>query len=238
VTTLVGTSGWHYDDWRGSVYPAGMPAGQWLAHVAAELPTVELNNTFYRLPDRAAFEAWAAQVPRGFVFAVKASRYLTHIRRLRDPSEPVARLLARAEGLGGTCGPFLVQLPPNLTADVDALERTLRAFGGRRVAVELRHPSWHRDDVRKVLESRGAACCWADRKGRLAPRWKTADWGYLRFHEGRASPRPCYGRAALIHAADEIKAAFAPSEDVFAYFNNDALACAVRNARMLTRLTT
>jgi uncharacterized protein YecE (DUF72 family) len=179
VTALIGTSGWHYNDWRGPVYPPRLPAREWLAHLAAELPTVELNNTFYRLPDRPAFEAWAAQVPAGFVFAVKASRYLTHIRRLRDPDEPVARLLERAEGLGRTCGPFLVQLPPNLTADADALEGTLRAFGRRRVAVELRHPSWLTDEIRRVLESHEAACCWADRHGRLPPRWKTADWAQV-----------------------------------------------------------
>jgi uncharacterized protein YecE (DUF72 family) len=197
---------------------------------------VELNNTFYRLPDRPAFEAWAAQVPAGFMFAVKASRYLTHVRRLRDPEEPVTRLLERADGLGQACGPFLVQLPPNLRADAHALDRTLRAFGRRRVAVELRHPSWHTDDVRRVLEAHAAACCWADRLGRLPPRWKTADWGYVRFHEGRAAPRPCYGRTALVHAAEEITTAFGPSEDVYVYFNNDPRACAVKNARSFTRL--
>jgi uncharacterized protein YecE (DUF72 family) len=167
---------------------------------------------------------------------VKASRYLTHVRRLRDPEEPVARLLEGAEGLGSTCGPFLVQLPPNLTADTDALDRTLRAFGRRRVAVELRHPSWQSDEVRRILEARGAACCWADRQGRLRPRWKTADWGYIRFHEGRATPHPCYGRTALARGADEIRAAFAGSEDVYVYFNNDQGACAVRNARTFTNL--
>jgi uncharacterized protein YecE (DUF72 family) len=197
---------------------------------------VELNNSFYRLPDRSAFEAWAAQVPAGFVFAVKASRYLTHIRRLRDPQEPVARLLERAEGLGRACGPFLVQLPPNLTANAEALDETLRAFGRRRVAVELRHPSWQNEAVRKVMETHGAACCWADRHGRLPPRWKTADWGYVRFHEGRATPPPCYGRTALANAAAEIKAAFSRSEDVYIYFNNDQRACAVLNARTLITL--
>jgi len=237
VPVMVGTSGWHYADWRGSVYPPGLPAGKWLAHLAAEFPTVELNNTFYRLPGRDRFEAWAGQVPDGFVFAVKASRYLTHVRRLREPEEAVTRLLRSAEGLGDRCGPYLVQLPPNLPADAEALDRTLAAFGaGRRVVVEVRHPSWQADGVRRVLERRGAACCWSDRRGRLPPRWKTTGWGYVRLHEGQASPPPCYGRAALVSAAAEIADHFGPGDDVYVYFNNDPGGCAVANARSFTRL--
>jgi uncharacterized protein YecE (DUF72 family) len=237
VSVLVGTSGWHYADWRGSVYPSDLASGKWLGFLAREMATVELNNSFYRLPDRARFEAWAGQVPDGFVFAVKASRYLTHIRRLRDPEEPVARLLDRAAGLGKTCGPFLLQLPPDLRVDCPALDRTLTAFGtGQRVAVEMRHPTWQVDEVRGVLESHNAACCWADRRGRLEPRWRTADWGYVRFHEGTASPRPCYGTTALRSAAAELLAAFPRGEEVYVYFNNDPGACAVRNARTFARL--
>jgi uncharacterized protein YecE (DUF72 family) len=237
VSLIVGTSGWQYRDWRGTVYPPKLPARKWLYHLARQLPTIELNSTFYRLPERSAFESWAAQVPDGFVFAVKASRYLTHVRRLREPEEPVARLLERADGLGPSCGPFLVQLPPDLRVDADALERTLTAFGpARRVAVEVRHPSWHTDDVRRVLERHQSACCWADRRGRLPPRWRTADWGYIRLHEGRSSPAPSYGRAALASMAAEAAARFGPDEDVYVYFNNDRGGAAVGNARQLRRL--
>jgi len=234
---IVGTSGWHYADWRQAVYPPGLPQRQWLAHLSQEFPTVELNNSFYRLPPRSIFEGWAAQVPEGFLFAVKASRYLTHIRRLRDPAEPVARLLSQAEGLGPACGPFLLQLPPDLKADPEALDQTLAAFGPhRRVATEMRHPSWDSDVVRRVLERRHAACCWADRKGKLKPRWKTTNWGYVRMHEGQASPHPCYGRAALEGLAVEVSQAYGDDEDVFVYFNNDPGGCAVRNARTLRSL--
>lgn len=237
MAVLVGTSGWHYADWREAVYPSGLPSGKWLGFIARELGTIELNNSFYRLPDRSRFESWAEQVPEGFVFAVKASRYLTHIRRLRDPAEPVARLLDRAAGLGKTCGPFLLQLPPDLRANPAALDETLSAFGvSYRVAVEMRHPSWQADDVRDVLASHNAACCWADRRGRLEPRWRTADWGYVRFHEGTASPRPCYGRSALKSAAAEIRRVFDRGEDVYVYFNNDPGACALKNARTFIRL--
>jgi uncharacterized protein YecE (DUF72 family) len=237
VAVVVGTSGWHYTDWRETVYPKGLPQHRWLAHLSREFETVELNNSFYRLPDRSTFEGWALQVPEGFVFAVKASRYLTHIRRLRDPAEPVARLIDHAEGLGPACGPFLIQLPPDMRADPDALDRTLAEFGDhRRVAAELRHASWDTAEVRRVLERRRAACCWADRKGRLQPRWKTADWGYVRMHEGTASPQPCYGRTALAGLAAELSESFKESEDVYIYFNNDPGGCAVRNARTLLDL--
>jgi uncharacterized protein YecE (DUF72 family) len=237
VAVHVGTSGWHYSDWRDVVYPKGLPQRLWLTHLSREFGTIELNNSFYRLPDRSTFEGWAAQVPEGFVFAVKASRYLTHIRRLRDPAEPVARLLGHAEGLGSAGGPFLLQLPPDLKADPDALDRTLAEFGPhRRVATELRHASWDTDEVRRVLERRDAACCWADRRGRLQPRWKTADWGYVRMHEGTASPPPCYGKAALAGLAEELSESFADNEDVYVYFNNDPGGCAVRNARTLRNL--
>lgn len=233
-----GTSGWHYAEWKDVVYPPGLAKSRWLSHLSTEFQTVELNNSFYRLPSRATFEQWAHEVRPGFVFAVKVSRYLTHIRRLKDPEEAVNRLLSSAEGLGSATGPFLLQLPPNLTADTAGLDRTLAAFGqGRRVAVELRHASWDTDDVRRVLESRGAACCWSDRRGPIGPRWKTADWGYARFHEGGADPDTCYGRRALLSAARELNDRFGPSEDVFVYFNNDRNGCAVRNARTFCRMT-
>ena len=121
-SVLVGTSGWHYASWRDSVYPHRMPARQWLSRLARELETVELNNSFYRLPSREAFAQCASEVPAGFLFSVKASRYLTHVRRLVEPAEPVARLLRTSEGLGSARGPFLLQLPPTLRSDARALE--------------------------------------------------------------------------------------------------------------------
>jgi uncharacterized protein YecE (DUF72 family) len=198
---------------------------------------VEVNATFYRLPAPATAEAWAARVPRDFTFAVKVSRYLTHIRRLRDPEEPVARFMAVAEALGPRLGPVLMQLPPNMRADLGARDATLRAFPSRvRVAVEPRHASWFTGDLYALLERRDAALCWADR-----PRWRpdhvrTAGWGYLRLHEGRAAPRPCYGRAALASWAGRIAERIAPDEDVFVFANNDPEGCAVRDARVLARL--
>lgn len=169
MTLFVGTSGWQYQDWRGVFYPEGCPTRLWLEEYAAGFATVEINNAFYRLPTRENFEAWRDRVPRDFVVAVKASRYLTHIKRLRDPEEPVHRLMSHAQGLGDRLGPILLQLPPTLRADADLLNTCLGCFpSGTRIAVEPRHDSWWAPEIREVLESHGAALCWADTRSRPA----------------------------------------------------------------------
>ena len=238
MTLYVGTSGWQYRDWRGDLYPTGLPQRSWLDHYAERFPTVEVNNAFYRLPERTVFERWRDQTPPGFLMAVKVSRYLTHIKRLRDPTEPVARLVDRAVGLGDRLGPYLLQLPPTLRADPGLLDDCLARFpGDARVAVEPRHESWWTSEVRDVLSRRGAALCWADRGSRiLTPLWPTARWGYLRLHEGGASPWPSYGRTALASWLDRFESAWPGDADVFVYFNNDQGGAAVRDARALTRL--
>ena len=183
---LIGTSGWQYRDWRGPFYPPEVPQRRWLEHYARQFATVENNGTFYRLPPRETFAGWRERVGGDFVMTVKASRYLTHVRRLRDPAEPVRRLLDAAAGLGGRLGAVLLQLPPDLRAAPRLLDECLARFpAGIRVAVEPRHESWWTDQVRDVLAARNAALCWADRTGTaVTPRWRTADWGYLRCHEG------------------------------------------------------
>ncbi|HEU0237781.1 MAG TPA: DUF72 domain-containing protein [Micromonosporaceae bacterium] len=230
---LVGTSGWQYRDWRGSVYPADLPARRWLENYAERFATVEVNNAFYRLPERDTFAQWRSRTPAGFRIAVKMSRYLTHIKRLKDPAEPVARFLDRAQALGDRLGPVLLQLPPTLRADADLLDAALSRFpAGVRVAVEPRHASWWTPEIRSVLERRAAALSWADRRGRpVTPTWRTTDWGYLRMHEGAARPRPSYGRAALASWLDRVASAFALGRDeVYVYFNNDHGGAAVRDA--------
>ncbi len=196
---VVGTSGWSYSHWRDRFYPPGLPAAGWLEFYAQRFATVELNASFYRLPDIATFARWRERTPPDFTFAAKLSRYLTHVRRLREPAEAVARFMERAATLGDRLGPVLMQLPPTLVADPAALDATLAQFPPDvMVAVELRHPSWWTDEVRALLESHRTALCWADRHGRpVGPRWRTSDFGYLRLHEGVATPRPRYGRAAL-----------------------------------------
>ena len=234
---LVGTSGWQYRDWRGRLYPESLPQRLWLEHYAKSFATVEVNNAFYRLPERTTFEAWRSRTPEDFCVAVKMSRFLTHIKRLRDPQEPVARFMDRARGLGDRLGPVLLQLPPTLRADPDALSATLGEFpSGVRVAVEPRHRSWWTDECRAVLERHGAALCWADRHGRpVTPLWRTADFGYLRLHEGRARPRPRYGPAALASWVERLAEAFGRAP-TYVYFNNDPGGAAVTDARAFARI--
>ncbi|MEZ7004707.1 DUF72 domain-containing protein [Streptomyces sp. AD55] len=236
MTVFVGTSGWQYRDWRDALYPPGLPVRLWLERYAAGFATVEVDNAFYRLPARETFEDWRGRLPEDFVVAVKASRFLTHVKRLRDPAEPVGRLMSHAAGLGDRLGPVLLQLPPTLRADPGLLDACLACFpAGTRIAVEPRHDSWWTPGARRVLEARGAALCWADVRARpAAPLWRTADWGYVRFHEGRAAAWPHYGRRSLATWAGRIAETW-PDGDVYAYFNNDPNAAAVADAEVFAR---
>jgi uncharacterized protein YecE (DUF72 family) len=235
---LVGTSGWQYRDWRGRFYPRDLPQRLWLEWYAAAFATVEVNNAFYRLPERHTFENWRERTPDDFVMAVKMSRFLTHIKRLRDPQEPVARFLDHAAGLGDKLGPVLLQLPPTLRADAHLLDAVLAEFPPHvKVAVEPRHESWWIPAVQDTLRRHRAALCWADRLGRpITPLWRTAGWGYLRLHEGRARPRPGYGGQALNTWLDRITDAFEADKDVYVYFNNDPGGAAIRDAVTLAGL--
>jgi uncharacterized protein YecE (DUF72 family) len=233
----IGTSGWQYRDWRPAWYPARLPQRLWLEHYAERFAVVEVNNAFYRLPARETFRQWRSRTPDDFEFAVKMSRYLTHVKRLKDPAEPVARFLGRADALGGKLGPVLVQLPPTLKVNVAALDETLAQFPRSvRVAVEPRHPSWWTDEVRDLLKRHGAALSWADRQGRpVTPLWRTADFGYLRLHEGRARPWPRYGRRALSTWVDRISAE-PDAVPMYVFFNNDPGGAALIDAAALARM--
>jgi uncharacterized protein YecE (DUF72 family) len=243
MAVFVGTSGWQYRDWRGALYPSDLGQGGWLEYYAARFGTVENNGSFYRLPGEETFTRWRDRTPPGFVMAIKASRYLTHIRRLRDPAEPVERLMRVAAGLGDRLGPVLLQLPPNLPADAEALDGCLREFAAFRpaagparrrpvrVAVECRHDSWWSDEIQALLARHNATLCWADRLGRpVTPLWRTADWGYLRFHDGAAQPWPRYGERALHSWAQRIAETWPDGADVFVYFNNDPGGAAIHDA--------
>ncbi|MEO3867677.1 DUF72 domain-containing protein [Nonomuraea sp. B12E4] len=234
MTWLVGTSGWQYRHWRGVLYPPGVPLRLWLETYAEAFATVESNNAFYRLPTPESFAGWRDRTPDGFVMAVKASRFLTHIKRLADPEEPVERLMGAAAELKDKLGPILLQLPPTLKAAPDRLDRCLGCFpAGVRVAVEPRHDSWWTQEVRDILRRHGAALCWGDRLGRpQSPFWRTAEWGYVRLHEGRAGWE--YGDKALKTWAGRLREA--GWQEVYVYFNNDPEGAAVRNAKRFARL--
>lgn len=237
MTVRIGTSGWQYDDWRGPVYPPGLARRRWLDAYARVFPAVESNSAFYRLPAQATVERWAASTPTDFRWAVKASRYLTHVRRLRDPEEAVDRLVDRMSALGLRLGPVLLQLPPAFDAAPERLDRTLRRFPrGWQIAVELRDERWWCDEVRHVLEDHGAALCLADRLGPMGPVWRTTSWTYLRFHEGGARPRPCYGDDAMRTWARRLVEGWGGHADAWVFFNNDPHGCAPRNATRFAQL--
>jgi uncharacterized protein YecE (DUF72 family) len=232
----IGTSGWQYRDWRGAFYDPSVPTSHWLEAYAQTFGTVEANGTFYRLPEKDTFEKWQSRTPPSFEFAVKASRFLTHVRRLREPKAAVDLLLERAAGLGSKLGPILLQLPPTMPCDLGRLGETLGSFPPKtRLAVEFRHESWLKEATAELLHHYGAATCLADRRGPLEPQWQTADWGYIRFHEGRARPSPRYGLAALRTWAERIASEYGSERTVYAYFNNDPHGCAPRNALEFAR---
>jgi uncharacterized protein YecE (DUF72 family) len=223
-TARVGCSGWSYKDWRGVVYPADLPASRWFAYYAEHFDTVELNTTFYRLPDASTVEGWCAAAPDDFCFALKVGQYATHRKKLIDPVPWMEKHLDRARRLDGHLGPNLFQLPPRWKRNAARLDEALAAAPSDiKWAVELRDPSWLHDDVFDVLAARGAALCIHDL---LAdhPWIRTTDWTYVRFHGPRALEEPYHGRygAELLDPiADRLTAWMDEGADVFAYFNND-----------------
>lgn len=230
---LVGTSGWVYQSWRETVYPSGMPQREWLRHYATLFPTVEVNATFYRLAARATVARWADAVPSGFRFVVKGSRYLTHIRRLADVSEGLRKFFTSIEPLGDRLTAVLWQLPPTFPADVELVARFLDALPARpQPAFEFRHPSWRDEAVGELLDARGAMTVAASGQQSNDDRPLTGGRAYVRFH-GLA------GGYAHDYTDDELApwarfVANAPA--ALAYFNNDALGTAVKNAFRFTDL--
>ncbi|HJR46374.1 MAG TPA: DUF72 domain-containing protein [Actinomycetota bacterium] len=232
MTVYLGTSGWQYAHWRDTFYPKGTAQTKWLDFYFERFQIVELNVTFYRLPKEETFAKWYAKTPDDFVFAAKVSRYLTHIKKLQEPEEPVRRYMKHVRHLREKLGPVLIQLPPTLKVDVENLDRTLRAFPpGLRIAVEPRHESWWTDEVRAVLERHRAALCLADRGEKpVTPVWKTADWAFLRFHSGSGKPSPCYRKKALVPWVERLTEHWGTGSDSYVFFNNDPRACALRDA--------
>ena len=207
---LAGASGYSFKEWKGTFYPADMKPDGMLAYYSARLPTVEINNTFYRMPNRALLERWAAETPASFRFALKSPRQITHMRKLVDVGDAVEKLAEMAGALGDRLGPILFQLPPFVRKDLGVLEAFLSTFAtvstqegkapGLRAALEFRHASWLSDDVYDVLRRHDAALCIADSEELATPFVATAGWGYLRLR------RQDYDEAALRGWADRLKA--------------------------------
>ena len=227
----VGTSGWQYSWWRNRFYPKGVPQRAWLGYYATRFPVVEVNNSFYMLPKESTFERWRKETPEDFLFVVKASRYITHIRRLREAKDSVDLFWSRASALGDKLGPVLFQLPPNFRADPAVLADFLAVLPrSMQAAFEFRDDSWRREDVLELLDRAGAAWVLADRPGLKVPAIITGGWAYIRFHQGRPV-HPGYARDKLRRWADRIVEL--GGSDTFAFFNNDEMARAPTDAATL-----
>ena len=226
----IGCSGWQYRHWRGDFYPAELAQTAWLGYYAQHFDTVEINNTFYRLPEAPTFSAWARRAPRGFVYAVKASRYLTHMKKLKDPAEPLARFFSRAGRLGPAFGPVLYQLPPHWPVNLDRLETFLKALPRtRRHAIEFREPSWYSDAVFALLERHKVTLCLHDMAGSASGRLLVGAFVYVRFH-GVQKYSGRYDDRTLEAWADWLAARSREGRPIYAYFNNDTGGHAPRDA--------
>jgi uncharacterized protein YecE (DUF72 family) len=232
----IGTSGWHYDDWRGRFYPEKMPKTQWLEFFAQHFSTLELNNTFYRLPTKEAFIKWYESTPEGFVFAVKVSRYITHIKRLKDCGEAVNKFSERAVLLKEKLGPLLYQLPPGLHRDDDRLNEFLKALPrGLKHTVEFRHESWFVDEVFELLRQHQIGFCIYDMPRLTSPIIATVDFTYIRFHGRESLYSSCYTDKEMADWANKIKSLTKKLESAYIYFNNDIAGYALENASTLRK---
>ena len=233
---FIGTSGWVYPHWRGTFYPQKLPQAQWLQYYAEHFPTVELNNSFYRLPTEQAFQSWHSRSPEGFRYSVKASRFITHVKRLKNVAEPVETFLSRARYLDDKLGPLLFQLPPGMQRDDERLESFLSMLPRRfRYVVEFRHESWLDDTVFDMLRRYNTGLCVFDMPGLACPLLATADFAYVRFHGASGLYSSCYSDEELDSWALKIAELAKGRDEVYIYFNNDADGFAIQNAKTLTR---
>jgi uncharacterized protein YecE (DUF72 family) len=218
----IGCSGWQYRHWRGRFYPASIPQTKWFEYYASQFDTVEINNTFYRLPERSTFKAWKSRAPRQFRFSIKASRFLTHMKRLNEPKESIERLFAHARVLGHTLGPMLYQLPTGWPLNIDRLTVFLNTLPPRRRhAIEFRDPSWYTGEVFALLARYRVTCCLHDMAGSASGPVVVGPFVYLRLH-GTAKYSGRYPDRTLMEWASWLVEQLRCGRPVFAYFNNDA----------------
>jgi uncharacterized protein YecE (DUF72 family) len=236
ASCYIGTSGWHYTHWQGPFYPDDLPPAQWLAYYARYFDTVEINASFYRLPGPAAVQAWKHGTPRHFRFAIKASRYITHMKKLTQPKPSLRAFLAVARRLGNQRGPVLFQLPPRWRCNPERLAQFLRALPPSRECVfELRDASWHVPEIYALLRRHNAAFCLYELAGFSSPVELTADFTYIRLHGPAGAYSGCYGRRELSAWARRIRS-WKQLKRVYVYFDNDEAGYAVRNALELKAL--
>ena len=230
----VGCSGWNYRHWRGLFYPEKLAVKRWFAHYAESFDTVEINNSFYRLPPRETFAAWQTQAPPGFRYAVKANRFITQARKLKDCAEPIARMFAAVEGLGKAAGPILYQLPPRFRINLERLEEFLALLPrGYTHVFEFRDASWYEAATYDLLAAHGASLCAHDLPGLASPRVAVGPIAYVRFHGGQGKYWGRYSEAALAGWSDWLAEQARGGRAIWAYFNNDIGGAAIPDALTL-----
>lgn len=230
----IGTSGWHYKHWVGEFYPPRFSAAKMFAWYAREFHTVEINNSFYRLPQEETFREWSKLAPPGFLFAVKASRFLTHMKRLKDPEDSIKLFFSRARYLGPHFGPVLFQLPPNWKADIGRLREFLTLLPRRHhYAIEFRDRSWFTTEIYELLRRHNVCLCIHDWHNTRWPFELTANFAYIRFHGTNGRYSGSYPDSMLQAWAWQIQSWEDRITDAYVYFNNDIAGHAVRNARIL-----
>lgn len=233
----IGTSGWRYDHWRGPFYPADLSGEDMLGYYAAHFKTVEVNYSFYRLPDPKTLQNWLARTPQGFIFACKASRYTTHVKRLKDPPKSFENYFPRVDLLGEKLGPILFQTPPRFLPDAARLADFIAALpSGHHYAFEFRDRRWFCDPVRETLAKANCAFCIFDLDGEPSPFWTTADFAYIRLHGPGEPYQDSYADDALRGWARRIRGFSRKNLDVYCFFNNDRAAFAPKNALRLTEM--
>lgn len=234
---LIGTSGWSYTHWQGLFYPQDLPPREWFSYYKDHFNTVEINNTFYHLPAEKTSKNWRKQAPEGFIYAVKASRYITHLKRLRDPELALEKFITRVRLLGESLGPILYQLPPRWRLDLDRLKGFIEALPGDLVHVfEFRDPRWLCQPVFDLLEENGLGFCIMSLPGFDCPKRVTGQTVYIRLHGSRSLYGSRYTQKELEEWARYIVPLLSEGHDVYVYFNNDAFAYAVENAKELRHL--
>ena len=230
----IGTSGWVYPHWRGVFYPPKLPQSKWLEHYTGLFSTVELNNSFYRLPSEQAFSNWRDSSPEGFLYAVKVSRFITHIKRLKDVAKPIETFIERARHLNEKLGPLLYQLPPNMHRNDERLESFLSLLPkGLRHVIEFRHQSWLDKAVFDMLRRHGIGFCVFDMPDLPCPPLAMADFAYIRFHGSSGLYFSCYSDGELDEWSRRISRLAKDLDTVYIYFNNDAEGYAISNAQTL-----
>jgi len=233
----IGTSGWYYEHWKELFYPAGLPKSKWFEYYARQFDTVEINNTFYHQPKEQSIQRWHKIAPAGFLYAVKANRFITHIKKLKDTSEPLGRFFDGINLLKCKLGPVLYQLPPSLHIDLDRLRDFIKLLPKEKTAVfEFRHNSWYCEDIYNLLEKFGTGFCIHDMPNKESPQVVTSEIIYIRFHGTTGRYSGSYTKSQLLDWAMWIRNKSKKVSGIYIYFNNDAHGHAIKNAKQLKEM--